>query len=308
MAREKSTFSLNIVTVGACLHAKSNTNHGSALKDKRVKIMGNTQQGFSLIELIMVIVILAVLSVGSVQFISYSALGYVDTVRRSELASSATIVSEKISRLVRDALPGSVRVNSDQRCLEFIPVIAATRYIEAPVAGHPGSLTRVTAVPIDAALPQTGYLAIYPLGDINRIYNDTLATGFITNDVAVIAPPQSGASVFTFSSFQFMLESPFQRLFITSQPVAFCQDGTRVYFYRNYGFVGDISNLNASLPTSAPNRLMVGDQLQTSSVVFNFLTSSLRRNAVVSFQMTFVNSNSSESLVVNQEVQIRNVP
>ncbi len=34
-----------------------------------------------MVEIIIVIVILAVLSVGSVQFISYSALGYVDTVR-----------------------------------------------------------------------------------------------------------------------------------------------------------------------------------------------------------------------------------
>ncbi len=270
--------------------------------------MGNTQQGFSLIELIIVIVILSVLSVGSVQFISYSALGYVDTVRRSELASSGTIVSEKISRLVRDALPGSVRVNSDQSCVEFIPVLAATRYIEAPIIGQPGSLTRVTAVPVDAALPQTGYLAIYPLGDINRLYNDTLATGFITNQVAVVAAPESGASVFTFSSFQFLLQSPLQRLFITSQPVAFCQDSTRIYFYRNYGFVGDIANLSAALPTTVPQRLVVSDQVQANSVVFNFLPSSLRRNAVLSFQMTFINSNSNENLVVNQEVQIRNVP
>ena len=270
--------------------------------------MRGLQAGFTMVELIMVIVILSVLSVGSVQFISYSALGYVDTVRRSELASSATIVNEKISRLVRDALPGSVRTNSDQSCVEFIPVLAATRYIEAPILGSPASLTQVKAVPIDAALPLTGYLAIYPLGDINRVYNATLASGYITNQVAVIGTPDSGASVFTFASFQFLQSSPQQRLFITSQPVAFCQDNTRLYFYRNYGFVGDIANLAAALPTSLPQRLIISDQLQTNSVVFNFLPSSLRRNAVLSFQMEFISTTSSESLVMNQEVQIRNVP
>ncbi len=256
----------------------------------------------------MVIVILSILSVGSVQFISYSALGYVDTVRRSELAASATIANEKISRMVRTALPGSVRVNSDQSCMEFIPVLAATQYIEAPILGSPVSLTQVKAVPIDATLPQTGYLAIYPLGDINRVYNDTLASGYITNQVAVIGTPDAGASVFTFASFQFLLASPRQRLFVTSQPVAFCQNGTLLYFYRNYGFVGDISNLSAALPTSVPGRLIVSDQLQASSVVFNFLPSSLRRNAVLSFKMEFISTTSSESLMMNQEVQIRNVP
>ncbi len=270
--------------------------------------MGSNQQGFSLIELIIVIVVLAALSVGSVKFISYSVLGYVDTARRSELASSGTIVSEKISRLIRTALPGSVRVTDDQRCVEFIPVIAATRYIDAPIVGNLGSLTRVTAVPIDAGLPQTGYLAIYPLGDINRVYDSVQATGYITNQVAVVAPLEAGASVFTFASFQFLLASPLKRLFITSQPSAFCQDGTEIYFYRNYGFVGDVTNLIAALPATVPNRLMVSDQLQANSVVFNYLPSSLRRNAMVSFRMTFISSTSNESLVVNQEVQIRNVP
>ena len=266
------------------------------------------QSGFTMVELIMVIVVLSILSVGSVQFISYSALGYVDTVRRSELASSATIVNEKISRLIRTALPGSVRTNSDGSCVEFIQVLAATRYIEAPIVGSTASQTQVKAVPIDAALPQTGYLAIYPLGDINRLYNDTLTSGFITNQVAVIGTPDAGASVFTFASFQFLLASPRQRLFLTAQPMAFCQDGARLYFYRNYGFVGDVSNLSAALPSSLPGRLIVSDQLQASSVVFNFLPSSLRRNAVLSFQMEFISSKSDESLVVNQEVQIRNVP
>ncbi|MEY8205086.1 MAG: prepilin-type N-terminal cleavage/methylation domain-containing protein [Bermanella sp.] len=266
------------------------------------------QSGFTLVELIIVIVVLSVLSVGSVQFISYSALGYVDTVRRSELAASATLVNEKISRLVRDALPGSVRTNADQSCVELIPVLAATTYIEAPIVGSPASLTQVKAVPIDAALAQTGYLAIYPLGDINRVYDDSQASGFITNQVATIGTADAGASVFTFASFQFLLASPQQRLFITGQPSAFCQDGTRLYFYRDYGFVGNVANLAAALPTRVPQRLLVADQLQAASVVFNFLPSSLRRNGVLSFQMTFISDASSESLQVNQEVQIRNVP
>ncbi len=257
----------------------------------------------------MVIVILSILSVGSVQFISYSALGYVDTVRRSELAASATIANEKISRMVRDALPGSVRVNSDQSCVEFIPVVAATQYLQAPIVGNVSSLTQITAVPIDAGLPQTGYLSIYPLAaNINILYNDTLTTGFITNEVATIGTPVAGASVFTFSSFQFLQASPQQRLFITSQPVAFCQKNTVLYFYRNYGFVGDISNLAAALPSTVPNRLLISDQLKVSSLVFNYLPSSLRRNSVLSFQMEFMKGNSDESLLVNQEVQIRNVP
>ena len=82
--------------------------------------------GFTLIEIIIVIVVLSVLSIGSIQFISFSAQGYVDTVRRSELAASATIINEKITRVIREALPGSVRITSDQSCIEFIPIVGGT--------------------------------------------------------------------------------------------------------------------------------------------------------------------------------------
>ncbi len=272
----------------------------------------NIEKGFTLIELIMVIVVLSVLALGSVQFISYSALGYVDTARRSELASTAIILNEKMSRLVRDALPGSVRISSDKRCLEFIPIVAGTQYIQAPIVGSPVSQTQVHAVPLDGALAQMGYLAIYPqASDINIIYSDTINPGYISNEMAVVTATVNNASVFTFNNsatFQFLLNSPTQRLFIVSSPVAFCQEGTSLFYYRNYGFVGDISNLAAGLPNSVPNRLLVANQLLANSIQFSYLPSSLRRNAIVAYELSLIKNTSSEHLVVNQEVQIRNVP
>ncbi|MEH6346531.1 MAG: prepilin-type N-terminal cleavage/methylation domain-containing protein [Bermanella sp.] len=268
--------------------------------------------GFTLIEIIIVIVVLSVLSIGSAKFISFSAQGYVDTVRRSGLASSASIVNEKISRMVRDSLPGSVRVNAAQDCLELVPVVAASRYVQAPIVGYPVSQTEVHAVPVDAALAQAGYLAIYPVTeDINEIYDGTTSPGIISNNTATITGTSNGASVFTFdvgATFQYSQGSPQQRLFITDTPVAFCQDGSNLFFYRNYGFVGDVANLAAALPTAIPNRLLVATDLQAGSVVFSILEASLRRNAIVAYEFEFENSISNESLVINQEVQIRNVP
>ncbi len=276
----------------------------------------NKQQGFTMIEMIIVIVILSVLSVGSVQFISYSALGYVDTARRSELASTATIVNEKITRLVRDALPGSIRINAAQDCLEFIPVLAATRYVQAAIVGSPSTVSQqeVHAVAIDSELTQSGFLAIYPVtSDVNDLYNGS-NPGIVSNEIASdegTASIYTNAIVFEFAgsaSFQFSQSSPNNRVFITGSPVAFCQLNTQLYYYRNYGFVDDISNLAAALPTTLPKRLMVADQLQANSVAFNYVPSSLRRNAIVSYELTLLKADSSDTLVVNQEVQIRNVP
>lgn len=270
------------------------------------------QSGFTFIELIIVIVILSVLSVGSVQFISFSAQGYVDTARRSSLASTASILNEKISRALRQALPGSVRVNADQSCIEFIPVLSASRYVQAPIAGSPVSQTEVHAVPIDGVLTASGYISIYPVvANVNTLYDNTLNPGYISTQTASVTGSQSGASVFEFSgggSFVFSQGSPQNRMFVTDSPQAFCQQGNTVFYYRNYGFVGDITNLAASLPTTVPNRLLIADNIQSSSVAFSYTPSSLRRNALVSYELILQESSNAETLSVNQEVQIRNVP
>ena len=266
------------------------------------------ESGFTLIELVMVIVILSILALGSVQFISFSAKGYVDTARRSELASTATIVNEKISRLVRDALPGSVRVTSDQSCIEFIPIIGASIYISAPfvTAGN-----QVVAVDLDGLLSTNGRLSIYPVPSAaNDLYTITRNPGLISTSTVTSSVSNDQVTLtFTSGTFQFEKESPQNRLYVVDQPNAFCQVGTRLYFYRNYGFIPNIANLSASLPSTIPNRLMVADKLLASSMRFSYQPASLRRNALVAYELELVDdSNSGEPLIVNQEVQIRNVP
>lgn len=270
------------------------------------------QQGFTLIELVIVIILLSVLAAGTVRFISFSAQGYLDTARRSALASTASIVNEKLSRALRQALPGSVRVNTDQSCVEFIPVLSASRYVQAPITGSPVPQTEVHAVPIDGALVQSGFISIYPVvANINSLYDNTNSPGYISSQTASITGTQGGASVFEFDSsatFEFVQGSPQNRMFVTDQPRAFCLQGNILYAYRNYGFVGDISNLSGSLPTSVPDRQLIANQIQTSSLRFSYTPSSLRRNALISYEMVLQESNQAETLTVNQEVQVRNVP
>jgi MSHA biogenesis protein MshO len=281
--------------------------------NKNCKVKGN---GFTLIELIIVIVLLSILAVGSVKFISFSAQGYVDTVRRSELSSTGTIVNEKISRLVRDALPNSIRVTADSRCLELIPIIGASQYIQAPFVYSPTSISRTELhmVPLDSASSNNGFLAIYPSpNQQDSLYSGSDNPGFISlQTVTFDSTTADGASVYIFNSlasFEFQQESPNKRVFITTGPVAFCQDGDRLYFYRNYGFVPNVANLYTNLPATLPNRLLVADKILLNSLVFTHLPVSLRRNAVVAYELEFQDdSNESETHAVNQEVQIRNVP
>lgn len=274
-----------------------------------------SQSGFTLIEIIMVIVILSILGIGSVQFISFSAQGYVDTVRRSELSSTATIVNEKISRLIRDALPNSVRLSADNRCIEFIPILAGSRYIQVPFSTSPASVSRneVQVVQLDSLLMGSGYLSIFPMpSQQDLMYSGINNPGPISLETVALTSTVAGVSTYRFNNagaFEFSLASPNKRIYFTSSPVAFCQAGTRLYFYQNYGFVGGIGNLAGNLPTSLPNRVLIADKIKADSLVFKYLPSSLRRNAIVAYELELEDVlKASETLVVNQEVQIRNVP
>ena len=234
---------------------------------KNGEFLRHRSSGFTLIEIIIVMVILSVLSIGSIQFISFSAQGYVDTVRRSELAASATVINEKITRVLREALPGSVRVNATQSCIEFIPIVGASTYINAPFSS-PAST--VTAINIDSLLQSDGRLAIYPVvSNINDLYTLSGSQGYISTQT-VNATVLADEITFTFnggSVFRFERNSPPKRFYVVDQPNAFWQVADPIFFYRNYCFVGAISNLICRLPTPVPHKIPIGKGVGAKSFV-----------------------------------------
>lgn len=273
------------------------------------------QQGFTLVELIIVIVIIGILSVGTVQFIRNSVSGYIDTARRQELAMTASIAIEKLSRELRTALPSSIRLSpSSQECLEFIPILASTQYLQAAFVGSPGTVTAnsVRVIRMDVGLSTSGYVAIYPnVGNANLLYNSVSSSGYISNVMAdqvdlggdeVRLDYQGGGS------FRFLRQSPMSRLYLVNQPVRYCFVDDKLYRYQNYGFSNAIQT--AALPSTVPNRMLIASKLDTAATnFFDYIPATLVRNGIVSIQMTLTDTQAaSEQVVIKQEVQIRNVP
>lgn len=279
-------------------------------------------RGFTLVEILIVIVVLSVLAVGSVKFISFSAEGYVATARRVNLAATATIASEKMTRALRNALPNSVRVNSAGNCVEIMPVLASSAYRQIPLSYSPASVPReyVTAVKLAADFNNpSGRLVVYSYatptdslyqpvnpGAISTINASLDGTGTYDTNLA------DNEIYYVFNaagSFEFSAESPQKRLFIVASPVAFCQQGTQLFYFRNYGYVSNVENLAAAFSSSVPNRLLIADGLQANSLKFTYTPASLRRNALVSYELTLSDASAgSEILNINQQVQVRNVP
>ncbi len=258
-----------------------------------------SQKGFTLIELIVVIVLLGIIAVGATGFIVSTAKGFNDQARREGIAGTSRVAMDRMVRELRNALPNSPRTNGN--CLEFIPSLDATQYLSAPIISAASSLS---AVPF-TSVPEAGRLAVFPI---------TTAAVYTTGSPAVISPlittpaaslvSNSAVTINLASAHQFPADSPAKRLFIVGEPVSYCVVGDRLYRYTQYSRTATQPTA-ASLPTSEPNRALMAYPM-SATTPFQVLDATLQRNAIV--MLEFRVEQSGESLLMQQEVQLRNAP
>lgn len=251
-------------------------------------------RGFTLIELIMVIVISSVMAVGVVQFIVNSMQGVVDTAGRQQAAIAGSLVAERISREVRQALPNSVRVfGASNNCVEFVPVLAASRYLQDVAALS----TTTWEVVSPGAI--SGYVAVYPIAE-SVVYPNGASTAITP---ATVSFAGGNTETVSLGGQTFPADSPQRRFFVVGSPVSFCGDPSGfIYRYsgKDYGF----DAVAGSSITSGTKQTYVNG---VNSLMFSYAPSTLTRNGVLTFRLVFANT-AGEQMVLNQQVQVRNVP
>ena len=264
--------------------------------------MRRNQGGFTLIELILVILVLAIVSTGIVTFIRYGVQTYQDSAGRDQQISDSRFVIERITRELRNALPNSVRVTNSGDCVEFIPILASSTYVDIPVLPDAASDT-ATIVESDVAKKGNTSLAntklvVYPLG-VNEAYVDgTQIAGKVFNVSSYSLPTDNVITVTLDNTVLFSDDSPNQRYFIVRDNVAYCWDTS-----------GDIKRYdNVSNPPSGTGVLMAENVIKpnASSQIFTYQGDTLIRNAIVLMDFTFQYSD--EQLRLVNEVNIANVP
>lgn len=255
-------------------------------------------KGFTLVELIIVIVLLAIVATISVRFVTLSTGGAIDTAARQQRALATVVVSEQVSRALREALPTSVRSNG--RCIEWMPTIAGSNYLDLPRGANPDSFQAVSLANGQGA---GGRIVVYGYG--GNLYNPG-SPGPISPPATV--PAGNGEVTVTFdggANHRFTRRSPQKRFFVVAEPVTICQSGSFLYHYRNYGIQNSIGT---GLPGSMPDREVLAANLVSNSVDFEVTPPTLQRGAVVNIAFALEDPDSGEVTQVRQEVQIRNVP
>ncbi len=298
--------------------------------------------GFTLVEMVVAIAVSGIIATLVVSFVVSSAEGYRNSRERNQLASAGRVAIDRLASEIHNALPGSIRTtvaagNGDQ-CLEFIPVEAATSYVNPPFTSSATSFNIVDILDGGTAtyptVPPTLYAVIYPRR-INQLYNGDRGTPAsnwpnfptrtpiaeitsIVDDAATM-----GQSTVTLSKpHRFRRRSPFQRFFVVSDPVSYCIVGENLYRYTNYGFYQTqetteeetgvcekLVNDEPCLPNyaAAPDKMLIVDSIDnTGLTAFSIGSQTLSRNSLLAIQLTLTDGENTVELT--HEVLSRSVP
>lgn len=257
--------------------------------------------GFTLVELVIVIVLLAIVATISVQFVTLSTQGALDVSNRQQRALQSVVISEQITRELREAFPLSVRANG--ACVEWIPIVSATRYEELPKGPD---FNEITIAPFGRSIAGGLKVIVYGYGSAQSALYDYSSPGPVS---PAIDPVSAASTAINFSgsdSHRFRERSPAKRLFVVGDRISICQSGSRIFRFSDYSH-GIGQPTSATLMASGTGAAL-GANVEPDSVDFRVIPPSLQRAAVVSFTFELGDPQSDETTIVNQEVQVRNVP
>ena len=277
-------------------------------------IKRTSNSGFTLIEMVTTIIIASILAAGIVTYIGDSTDGFLTSANRSRLASSGRSALDRMTFEMHNALPNSVRANAaagnGDQCLEFMPMLRATTYVNAPFTGSgSSSLNVINFNPTTTVASPAGiYAVIYPINNTD-LYNYDDNRGPLAL-VDSITDPNGGDGVMTVTLdavHRFNRRSPSNRLFLVDQPVSFCVVGDRLYRYENYGVKNTQCTPATCLPNTLPNRALIADEIDnTGLTAFALEAATRRRNAIISFELNMTSDG--DSVRLDHEVLTHNVP
>ncbi|HGY1010852.1 PilW family protein [Aeromonas piscicola] len=270
-------------------------------------------RGFTLVELVMVILLLGIMATFTSQFIGIGSQIYGDASSREQLMSDARFAMERLNREVRDAVPGSERIETTDGvwvdagpCLSFWPISTSSRYItlNRAISGSSATLELVMATPASAANPlnldanavtEGDLMIVFPVPDKNA---GSLTAGCdygrcVAQVVDVLAPV-SGAQTIRYTSAESLAGlSPGSRVYFANQQVRYCVEGSTL--------TRTTAPIGASLPAQG---VLMADSLRIGA----FYRETSAFNAEGEFGMRFVFERKGESVTFNHKIEVLNVP
>ncbi|WP_407707053.1 PilW family protein [Aeromonas jandaei] len=292
----------------------------AATSDVRLRLPANRtygkprdNSGFTLVELVMVILLLGVMATFTSQFIGIGTQIYGDASSREQLMSDARFAMERLNRELRNAVPGSERIETagglwvdTGACLRFWPISTSSRYLalNKTVSGSSSTQELVMATPAAATAPLIPDATAVKVGDLMVVFPLPKSSasslsggcdyGRCVANVTAVQTPVSGAQSIRYTSAESLAGlSPGSRVYFANQQVRYCVEGSTI--------TRASAAISASLPATG---VLMADSLASG----NFYRETSAFNAEGEFGMRFVFERKGESVTFNHKIEVLNVP
>ncbi len=264
------------------------------------------QAGLTLVELVVTIVLMGILAGGTVAFVTSSTQSYVDTATRNQLSSIGRLTVSRFELAIKNAVPNSIRTTTDGDCVEYLPIVASTFFINAPIAGTSvASATTMNVVSV-SGLDSASYVVLYPT-NADDLYQTIIASpGSITSVSSV-----SGGEITFDASHTFSGRGPTNRVYFAGEPEAFClvDADSRIYRYKSGTYAMQTTQpLPASLPSGPPSRAVVSSQIANGPLkAFEYEDiSGLQNSGLLRLTLKFTDGD--ETMLVEHDILNANAP
>ena len=289
------------------------------------------EAGFTLFELVLVVMISSIIAGMLNSFIRRPMEAYRDMERRATLVDVAETALRRMARDVRASLPNSLRVSGDKRSLEILHLADGARYREDPGTNPTTSEDHTDPNDWLSFSGDTQFNILGRLSHLDPNYGQALTAGTrlaiyntstnVYTDAATSANPgviTPAATTITVtddvdedkltlsSSFEFLLRSPRQKVYVIESPVSYICDltGETITRYGSY-------NINAIQPTdpgvaplSTAASALVTNRVEACEFLYDPGTPS--RAGLLTIALTL--SEAGEQIRLFQQVHVNNTP
>lgn len=286
--------------------------------------------GFTLVELVVTLTIAGLLAGLLMTAIQQPILAYEDVARRARLVDGAENALHHVEREARSALPNSLRLAGGGTTLEFIPTRDGARYRRQPGV-NPSTIDHTAASDVLAftgddswnvlgRFRNLGFTYGVPLAAGNRIavYNtstNVYASAAADASPSTVTPSATNITVLddgdedqlTLSAaFDFLLESPDQRLYVIEPPLTYRCDtaaGTLTR-YSGYGFHAAQPDDPAVAPLMTGSGALVVEGV--SACTFSYVAGTSSRSGLLTLELGV--SEGTETVTLLHQVHVDNAP
>lgn len=288
--------------------------------------MRRTQDGFTLVEMVMVIVITGIIGGMVAVFLKAPIQQYIDVGRRADMTDIADTALRRIGRDLRLALPNSVRVTTGTcpggagTCsfLEFLPTSGGGRYrADVASSGASAGCGSLAADVLDFSTADTCFEVLggmppgftFAAGDLVAVYNLGIpgANAYFAQNTAAINVAGSTTAIIKLNAatlLPFPFTSPYARFDIINQAASYVCDTTGKTLMRyTYSIVGGGVQPTTTL---AGGKLLAGNVGAVCSFSYDALTVAQQRYGLVTMNLAI--SEDGETVTLYSATHVSNVP